>query len=406
MPRNPLEGKRILLGVTGSIACYKSADLASKLTQAGAEVDTVLTDAATQFVSPLTFQSVTGRRAYTDTDLWGNDAHVLHIGLAHAADLILIAPATAHTMAKLAHGLAGDLLSVTVLAADCPIIIAPAMDAGMWSHAATQANVEILEKRGISFIGPEEGRLASGLVARGRMSEPVDLFGQVRYALTRDGQLQGRRFVVTAGGTRERLDPVRFLSNHSSGKQGYALAQAALDAGAEVTLVTSARLRCPAGANCIEVDSALEMYDRVLSEVSDADALIMAAAVADFRPAETWEHKIKKTERVPFIELKRNPDILMEVAKRRSTTGNPRIVVGFAAETDDLLENAKAKLEKKGLSLIVANDVSAADAGFAVDTNRVTLLADDGSQESLPLMGKDEVAARIVDWTAGRLRTT
>ena len=235
------------------------------------------------------------------------------------------------------------------------------------------------------------------------MSEPADLFGRVRYLLTRRGPLQGRKVVVSAGGTREALDPVRFLSNRSSGKQGYALAQAALDAGAEVALITAARLPCPAGARCIEVESAQEMHDAVLHEISDADALVMAAAVADFRPAETSEHKIKKAAGVPRIELVRNPDILLQVAQQRSATERPAVVVGFAAETDDLMENAKAKLEKKGLSLIVANDVGAPDAGFAVDTNRVTLLADDGSSETLPLMSKAEAAQHIVQWVADRL---
>jgi phosphopantothenoylcysteine decarboxylase / phosphopantothenate---cysteine ligase len=399
----PLLSRRIVLGITGSIACYKSADLASKLAQAGAEVDTILTRSATEFISPLTFQSVTGRRAYTDDDLWGHEAHVLHIGLAHKADLLLVAPASAHTMAKLAHGLAEDLLSVTALAATCPLMIAPAMDAGMYSHPATQANVVTLQERGAIFIGPEAGHLASGLVARGRMSEPADILGQVRYLLTREGPLQGRKVVVTAGGTREAMDPVRYLSNRSSGKQGYALVQAALDAGAEVTLVTAARLACPAGARCVEVDSAQEMRDAVLVEVEDADALIMAAAVADFRPANTSASKIKKGDGVPSIELARNPDILLDVAEQRAEIGRPSVVVGFAAETDDLLQNAQSKLEKKGLAFIVANDVGATDAGFAVDTNRVTLLSDDGSVETLPLLSKAAVAQRVVERLAQRL---
>ncbi len=401
----PLEGKRILLGVTGSIACYKSADLASKLAQAGALVDAVLTESATKFVSPLTFQSVTGRRAYTDEDLWGHEAHVLHIGLAHHADLILIAPATAHTMAKLAHGLAGDLLSVTALAAQCPVVLAPAMDAGMYSHTATLVNVKTLRDRGVQFIGPEEGHLASGLVAKGRMSEPLDILGTVRYLMTRHGPLSGRTVVVTAGGTRESLDPVRYISNHSSGKQGYAVAQAALDAGAEVVLVTAARLPCPAGARCVPVNSAQEMCDAVLAESSAADALIMAAAVADFRPARISDSKLKKTDGIPVINLVRNPDILLEVAQRRAASGTPKLVVGFAAETDDLLDNARSKLNKKGLNMIVANNIGASDSGFAVETNRVTLITDDGVEESLPLMSKDEVAAQIMEWVAQRFES-
>jgi phosphopantothenoylcysteine decarboxylase/phosphopantothenate--cysteine ligase len=408
MTTNPLHGRRIVLGVTGSIACYKAADLASKLAQAGAAVDVILTRAAAEFVAPLTFQSVTGRRAYTDDDLWGHEAHVLHIGLAHSADLLLIAPATAHTLAKLAYGLGEDLLSVTALAATCPVALAPAMDAGMYSHAATQANLRSLQERGAVIIGPEEGHLASGLVAKGRMTEPAAILGQVRYLFSRQGPLAGRRVVVTAGGTREPLDPVRFLGNRSSGKQGYAIAQAALDIGAEVTLISSASgLPAPAGAQVVAVETAQEMADAVLRAVAEADALVMAAAVADFRPAQVAAQKLKKDAGPPVVALERNPDILLDVAQQRAASGHPQVVVGFAAETEDLLENAQAKLARKGLSLIVANDVSAADAGFAVDANRVTLLADDGSRETLPLMSKAEVAdqvmARVADRLAGRM---
>jgi len=404
MPTNPLHGRRIVLGVTGSIACYKAADLASKLTQAGAEVDVILTRAATEFVTPLTFQSVTGRRAYTDDDLWGHEAHVLHIGLAHSADLLLIAPATAHTLAKLAQGLGEDLLSVTALAATCPLALAPAMDAGMFTHAATQANLRILQERGAVVIGPEEGHLASGLVAKGRMTEPAAILGQVRYLLSRQGPLASRRVVVTAGGTREPLDPVRFLGNRSSGKQGYAVAQAALDIGAEVTLISSASgLPAPAGAQVVAVETAQEMADAVLRAVAEADVLVMAAAVADFRPAQVAAQKLKKDAGAPVMTLERNPDILLEVAKQRAVSGRPQVVAGFAAETENLLENAQAKLARKGLSLIVANDVSAVDAGFGVDTNRVTLLADDGSVETLPLMSKAEVAEQVVARVAARL---
>ncbi|MEZ4729727.1 MAG: bifunctional phosphopantothenoylcysteine decarboxylase/phosphopantothenate--cysteine ligase CoaBC [Caldilineaceae bacterium] len=399
MPMNPLLNKRIVLGVSGSIACYKSADLASKLTQAGAQVDVILTQAATQFITPLTFQSVTGRRAYTDADLWGNEAHVLHVGLAHGADLLVIAPATANTLAKLAHGMSDDLLSVTALAATCPLLLAPAMDGGMFTHPATQANLQLLTGRGALVIGPEEGHLASGLVARGRMSEPQTLLGRIRQRLAQNGPLQGCKVVVTAGGTREAIDPVRFLSNHSSGKQGYALAQAALDAGGEVVLITTAALPTPIGARQVAVDSAQEMLQAVLHECADADVLIMAAAVADFRPAQVAAQKIKKQANtdVPTVDLVRNPDILLEVAHQRQARGRPYVVVGFAAETENLLQNAQAKLNQKGLNLLVANDVSASDAGFAVDTNRVTILGEDGTAEPLPLMSKAEVAGKVIE---------
>lgn len=393
---SPIVGKRIVLGVTGSIACYKSAYLASKLHQAGAQVDTLLTQGAQRFVTPLTFQSVTGRRAYVDDDLWGTEAHVLHVGLAQEADLMVVAPATAHTLAKLAQGQADNLLSITALAATCPLLLAPAMDGGMFTHAATQSNLALLRERGALIVGPEEGHLASGLVARGRMSEPETLLGAIRRHLSRSGPLAGLNFVVTAGGTREALDPVRFLTNHSSGKQGYALAQAALDAGADVSLISSVDRPAPAGAHVTPVGSAEEMASAVLDACAGADCLLMAAAVADYRPAQVARQKIKKNQNQFQVDLVRNPDILMEVARQRRESGRPRVVVGFAAETENLRANAAAKAERKALDLIVANDVSAADAGFGVETNRVSLIRRDGSLEELPLMSKEAVAQRVI----------
>ncbi|MEM7129153.1 MAG: bifunctional phosphopantothenoylcysteine decarboxylase/phosphopantothenate--cysteine ligase CoaBC [Chloroflexota bacterium] len=394
---NPIQGKRIVLGITGSIACYKVADLASKLSQAGAAVDVILTEGARQFLTPLTFQSVTGRRAYTDDDLWGSEAHVLHVGLAHDADLLAIVPATANSLAKLAHGQSDNLLSVTALAATCPLLLAPAMDGGMYSHPATQANLTVLEERGAKIVGPEEGHLASGLVAMGRMSEPAAILGAIRYHLSRSGPLQGIQVVITAGGTREALDPVRFLTNHSSGKQGYALAQAALDAGAEVTLITTSSLPTPVGANVVSINSTQEMAEAVLYATTKADVLLMAAAVADYRPAQIAEQKIKKSDDDLRIDLVRNPDILIQVANQRRQADRPRVVIGFAAETQNLRENAAGKLQRKNLDMIVANDVSAADAGFGVDTNRVFLLERDESEVELPLMTKSEVAQIVID---------
>ena len=399
---NPLQNKHIILGVTGSIAAYKAADLASKLTQTGALVETILTQAAAEFVSPLTFQSVTGQRAYTEADLWGREAHVLHIGLAQKADLIVIAPASANTLAKLAHGIADNLLTVTTLAAhrvdkNVPLLLAPAMDAGMFSHPATQENLRILVQQGSYVIGPEEGHLASGLVAKGRMSEPPAISGMIRYILSRGGPWDGQHVIVTAGGTQEALDPVRFITNRSSGKQGYALAQAALDAGADVTLITTPTgLTPPAGAQIVTVRSAAEMERVVLSACLTADVLLMAAAVADFRPADPKEQKIKKGAGNPTLELVPNPDILLGVRDQRQATNHPKIVVGFAAETQDLIANTESKLKSKGLDLIVANDVSAVDAGFEVDTNRVMLLWANGKQETLPLMEKTEVADTVI----------
>jgi phosphopantothenoylcysteine decarboxylase/phosphopantothenate--cysteine ligase len=402
---NPIQDKTILLGVTGSIAAYKAADLASKLMQAGAKVDVVLTQPATQFITPLTFQSVTARKAYVDADLWGGEGHVTHIGLGRAADLVVIAPASANTLAKLAHGIGDNLLTVAVLAAQCPLMLAPAMDAGMFSHPATQANLEVLRQRGAVIIGPAAGRLASGLVGMGRMVEPAEILGAIRWQLSKGGSLAKLRVVVTAGGTQEPVDPVRVLTNRSSGKQGYAVAQAALDAGAEVVLIsTPVQLLTPFGARRVEVQTAAEMLDAVLAEVANADALVMAAAVADFRPALIAGQKIKKENGLNKIRLERTADVLQAVAEARKSSAYPRVVIGFAAETQDLLVNARKKLQTKQLDLIVANDVTATDAGFAVDTNRVTLLAPGLEPETLPNMPKSEVAEVIVARLIGMLK--
>jgi phosphopantothenoylcysteine decarboxylase/phosphopantothenate--cysteine ligase len=399
-----LSDKRITLGVTGSIAAYKAADLASKLTQASAQVDVILTGAAEKFVTPLTFQSVTGRRAYTDRDLWGNEAHVLHVGLGHAADLLIIAPCTANTIARLAHGQADNLLAVTALAMQSPLLIAPAMDGGMYDHPATQENIETLKKRGATFIGPAEGHLASGLSGVGRMLETGEIIGHIRLLLGRNGPLADKKILITAGGTQEPLDPVRVLTNRSSGKQGYALAQIALDMGARVTLITTpTSLTPPVGARVVHVETAQQMLESVLDESGKSDALIMASAVADFRPKRMAKDKIKKEGGIPQIELEGTEDILKTVVSRRSETECPRVIVGFAAESRDLLENAAHKLKSKGLDFIAANDVSAKDAGFAVETNHVTLLFADGRQEALPLMSKAEVAEVILGWVSKSL---
>ena len=393
-----LSNKRIVLGVTGSIAAYKAADLASKLTQAGAQVDVILTDAAQKFVTPLTFQSVTGRRAYVEADLWGNEAHVLHVGLGHNADLVVIAPCTANTIAKLAHGQADTLLLVTALASTCPLVIAPAMDGGMFDHPATQENIDTLKKRGAYVIEPAEGHLASGLIGKGRLPETPELIGHIRLVLGRRGLLADKPIVITAGGTQEPLDPVRVLTNKSSGRQGYALAQAAVDAGAQVTLITTpTSLTPPVGANMVHVQTAKQMLEAVLRESEGAYALIMAAAVADFRPKTAAQDKIKKEGGVPQIELEATEDILKTVSGLGVGAKRPQVVVGFAAESRDLLENASVKLESKGLDLIVANDISATDAGFSVETNRVTLLFADGRKEPLPLMSKMDVADILME---------
>lgn len=401
--KHPAAGKRILLGVTGSIAAYKAAEIASKLTQAGALVDVILTESACKFISPLTFQSVTGRKAYVDADLWGGEGHVTHVGLGHNADLMIIAPVTASTLSKLAHGSGDNLLSLTALVITCPLILAPAMDAGMYSHPATQASVEILRQRGATFIGPAAGHLASGLIGLGRLVEPADIVAAARLALSRGGPLAGRRLLVTAGGTQEPIDPVRVITNRSSGRQGYAIAQAGLDAGAEVTLITApTALKTPLGARVVQVQTAAEMLNAVLEHSRTADALVMAAAVADFHPAVTNTQKIKKSSGFKSIPLEPTADILATLAAERVKTGLPRRVIGFAAESQDLLQNAATKLKAKNLDLIVANDITAPDAGFETSTNRVILLYPDGRQESLPLQSKDEVADHliqiVIDW--------
>jgi phosphopantothenoylcysteine decarboxylase/phosphopantothenate--cysteine ligase len=298
MGTSVFENKRIILGITGSIASYKAVDLASTLTKAGAKVDVIMTEASERFVTPLSFRSVTGRKVFSD--MWSLDDHVQHVNLGEAADIFVIAPATAHTIAKIAAGLADNLLTVTALASRCPLVLAPAMDAGMYTSPATQSNIETLQERGVQFIGPVEGRMASGLMGIGRMVEPSELMGSIRYRLGREGPLKGKKVLVTAGPTREAIDPVRFLSNYSSGKQGYALAQAALDLGANVTLVSGpVKIKCPIGISLSSITSANEMSESVLSEIVDTDILLMAAAVSDFRPSSIHDQKFKKNQALP-----------------------------------------------------------------------------------------------------------
>lgn len=395
-------GKRIVLGVCGSIASYKAVDLASKLTQAGALVDVILTESAGRFVAPLSFRSVTGRPVYTD--MWDLDMHVGHVELGESADVMIIAPVTANTIAKLAHGLADNFLTVTALAARCPVMIAPAMDGGMWEHPATQANLAGLRERGIVQIGPATGRMASGLSGLGRMVEPYDMLGHIRLVLAHDGLLRGRRVVVSAGPTREVIDPVRFITNRSSGKQGYAVAQAALDAGAEVTLVSGPTCEVqPFGATVIYTESAEEMKDAILGAIHEADALFMVAAVADFRPDNIAKLKIKKSDDADTglsIRLTKTTDILMEVKQYRRQTGFPKVVLGFAAETHNAAQYGREKLERKGLDFIAVNDVTAPEAGFSVATNRVVLLGKTGVVEDYPVQSKTSVARGLVQHVA------
>jgi phosphopantothenoylcysteine decarboxylase/phosphopantothenate--cysteine ligase len=369
------------------------------LVQAGVVVDVVMTEAAQKFITPLTFQALTHRPVHRDMFDIPAGENIPHIALADSADLLLIAPATAQTIGKMAGGLADNLLTAIALATPAPILLAPAMESDMWGHPATQGNVEKLRSWGVTTVGPAQGRLASGAMGPGRMVEPDDVVSMVRMVLARQGDLAGRQVVVTAGGTREAIDPVRFVSNYSSGKMGYAVAEAARDRGAAVTLISTVDLPATYGVEVIPVASAEEMLVAVLAAANQADLLVMAAAVADFRPTSRAVQKIKKKGDTGglTLELTRNPDILAEVAKQKSAGNGSRLTVGFAAETENLVANAKSKLAKKKLDLIAANDVTASDAGFAVDTNRVTLLAADGSVDELPLMSKFEVADAILD---------
>jgi phosphopantothenoylcysteine decarboxylase/phosphopantothenate--cysteine ligase len=398
----PFNQKHIILGVTGSIAAYKAVEIASKLTQGGALVDVILTASAEKFITPLTFQSVTGRRAFTDSDLWDREGHVTHIALGHYADLVAIAPVTANTMAKLAHGQGDNLLSIAALAAHCPLVLAPAMDAGMYSHPATQANLDILQQRGVIFVGPDSGHLASGLDGFGRFSGHSDILGNIRYQLSRSGPLSGKKIVVTAGGTQEAIDPVRTISNRSSGKQGFAIAQAALDAGADVVLIAGRNsLTPPFGCQYIPVFSAQDMLEATLKAASLADVLIMAAAVADFRPKVTLSQKVKKETGIPLIELEPTPDILKTMGQQKITSGYPCRIIGFAAESQDLIKNATQKLHQKNTDLMVANDISSPATGFDVDQNKVTFLEASGKIESLPILTKTEVSEKIIEKVIG-----
>jgi phosphopantothenoylcysteine decarboxylase/phosphopantothenate--cysteine ligase len=429
-----LLNRRILVGICGGIASYKAVDLVSKLQQAGALVDVVMTERAEEFVRPLTFATVSHRPVYSN--LWepSGRAAERHIELAEAAELVAIVPATANTIARLAHGIADDLLTTVALATRAPLLLAPAMHAEMYTHPATQANLALLRQRGAHIVEPEVGRLASGAEGPGRLPETPVLLGAIRWLLGRKGELAGRRVVVTAGGTREPLDPIRFLGNRSSGKMGFALAAAALDRGAQVRLISGpTALLPPYGAEFESVETAHEMLEAVRRAVVDADVLVMNAAVADFRPAEAVPQKIKKDELVArsaadgpqaelTLRLVPNPDILLELARPAEPTplagetGGEAIAegeapgeaeqrglhrrlirVGFAAETHDLLAYARQKLARKGLDLLIANDVSRPDSGFGADTNKVFILRAGGGLEELPVMSKEGVAAAIWD---------
>jgi phosphopantothenoylcysteine decarboxylase/phosphopantothenate--cysteine ligase len=385
------EGKKVVLGVTGSVSAYKAVDIASKLIQKGLAVDVVMTKAAMKFVTALSFRSITHRPVVTDMWELSSEFNVEHVALAERADAVVIAPATANTIAKLATGIADDMLSCTVLATRSPVVLAPAMDAGMYGNTVTQENLAKLRSRGFTIVGPGYGRLASGLVGMGRLAETDEILGTIFQVLGRKGDLADKQIVVSAGGTREPIDLVRYIGNRSSGKMGYAIAEAARDRGAIVTLVTSVtEIPPPAGVELMPVETALEMRDAVLKASAAADVLIMAAAVADYRPARVVQEKIKRESETLTLDLAKTADILSEVH-------GDIIKVGFAAESEDLVDRATDKLTKKKLDLIAVNDITAEDSGFGTDTNRVTLIDREGKVEQLPLMDKYEVAHCILD---------
>jgi len=386
-----LKGKKIVLGVTGGIAAYKAADVASKLTQEGGDVKVIMTKAAAEFITPLTFEAVTGNAVITDMFETSAEHRINHIALSEIADVMLVAPATADIMAKIACGLADEMLSSTILATHAPVILSPAMHTAMWENPVTVENTEKLRKRGFYIIEPEQGRLASGGYGAGRFPDTRDIVGHVKKVLGAGGDLAGKRILVTAGGTQESIDPVRIISNRSSGKMGYAIAEAARDRGAEVVLVTApTALHRPAGIRVIEIESAAEMKKAVDDEVKNTDALIMAAAVADYQPAAAADEKIKKSEDKLILELVPTPDILGEIK-----TGI--IKIGFAAESSNLVENARRKLEKKKLDMIAANNIAADTPVFNADTNEITIISKDGKVEQLPLMSKADAAEQILD---------
>jgi phosphopantothenoylcysteine decarboxylase/phosphopantothenate--cysteine ligase len=392
-----MEQRRILVAVSGGIAAYKTPELVREFVRAGHTVRCVLTRSAERFVTPLVLETLTGAPARKELFDASEEGEIDHIALADWAELLVVAPATAHLLARLAHGLADDLVTTVALATPAPLLVAPAMNVNMWRHPATRENVAVLRERGATFVGPDAGELACGWEGEGRMSEPARIAAEAwRCLCTQD--LAGLRLLVTAGGTREPVDAVRYLGNRSSGRMGFAIAAEAARRGAETVLVAGpSALETPAGARRIDVETALEMREAVLAELPKADVVIKAAAVADFRAASRSERKIKKEDLGEgeglSLELVRNPDILAEICRQKGD----RVIVGFAAESHDVLDAARRKLERKGCDLIVANDVSAADSGFDVETNTVSFVWPNRETESLPPLPKREVAARLLD---------
>ena len=389
-----LAGKTVILGVTGSIAAYKAADLASRLVKQHAEVHVIMTRNATEFITPVTFETLTGNKCLTDTFDRNFSFEVEHISLAKKADIALVAPATANVIAKMAHGLADDMLTTTLLACTCPVLIAPAMNTRMYENPITQDNLAFLEGYGFGIIEPETGHLACGDTGKGKFPDTDVILEYVLSKIAFEKDLEGKKILITAGPTMEAIDPVRYITNHSSGKMGYAIARMAMLRGAEVTLVSGkTSLAPPLFTEFVQVTDAAEMFDEVTMRAAGQDIIIKAAAVADYRPAYRADEKIKKSDREMFIELERTDDILQYLGDHK---GRGQILCGFAMETSDLEDKARAKLERKNLDLIAGNNVKVAGAGFGTDTNVVTLITRDGALQ-LPLMSKEEVAMKLLD---------
>ena len=388
-----LAGRRIILGVTGGIAAYKAVLLCRMLVDAGAHVTPVMTESAQKFVGKATFDALASEPVRTS--IFDDLDPIPHTTLGQTADLVVVAPATARSIGSYASGISDDLLTAILVATRAPVVICPAMHTEMWEHPAVQDNLETLRSRGVTVVAPEEGRLAGGDLGSGRLAEPEKVFEVITELLT-NGDFNGQRVVVTAGGTREAIDPVRYVGNRSTGKQGYAIAEAALARGAEVTLISTVDLEAPLGVDLVSVESASEMHEAVL-ERADADVIVMAAAVADFRPLDVSDSKIKKDGGPPELVLEATVDILSDLGSSKLPG---QVVVGFAAETDELVAHASAKLERKNVDVIVANDVSAPEVGFAHETNEVTILEADGSQRHVSLRSKREVADEVLDTVA------
>lgn len=398
-----MQGKNILLAVSGGIAVYKAVALTSKLTQAGANVKVMMTEHAQEFVPPLSFQVLSKNDVYTDTFDEKKSSVVAHIDLADWADLVIVAPATANLIGKMANGIADDMVTTTILATEAPVWVAPAMNVHMIQHPAVIRNINRLYADGVRFIEPEEGYLACGYVGRGRLEEPEKIVLRIAEFFQEDKDLlQGKKVLVTAGATREKLDPVRYFTNHSTGKMGFSIAESAARHGANVTLITTSKtLPVPPGVEAVYVESADEMYQAVLERKVEQHIFVMTAAVADYTPANVSEQKIKKQPGDFTIEMKRTKDILLEIGQNKTAD---QVVIGFAAETENLETNALKKLTSKNADMIVANNISEAGAGFSGDTNIVTLYRKDGSNEALPLLDKKEVAEHIIEEAANFLR--